>query len=348
MKVLFAAGGTGGHLFPALEIARELTEEGVDCCFAAHGLSSSPMFPRDIYPWWDISAGRPSLLKAASFCWTTATSAIRTSNLLGTVKPDCVIGFGSFHTFPVLLATWLRRIPLFLFESNVAPGRVIRLFAKYATCTGVCFPEAQKCIGKRSELVSMPLLRAHCGFVSREDALARYGLLNKPVVVAFGGSQGSQVINEAILKALALFSEHERPQLLLLCGLGQDQRALEQKAQKLGSIARIIPFERGMSYVYSAASVVVCRSGASTVAELKMFKKPAICIPYPHAKDNHQLFNATSLEKSGLAKVIEEKDLTAEGLQGSIAEMLQRDFSNVCFDEGRDTFSEVILKHMKG
>lgn len=348
MKVLFAAGGTGGHLFPAIEIARELSEQDVECFFAAHGLATSEMFPHDLYPWWDIPAGRPQLKRLLSFGMTTAHSTVKARKVLAHLKPDCVIGFGSFHTFPVLLATCFRGVPLFLFEPNVAPGRVIRLFAKYATCTGVCFSEAEKVIGKRSTLVSMPLLRSHTGIVERKVALERYGLSPElPVVVAFGGSQGSKVINEAVIQALSLFEDSQRPQLLLLCGLGQDKKALEEKAKAFGVSSKVILFEREMSYVYAAADVVVCRSGASTVAELKNFRKPSVCIPYPFAKDNHQLLNAEALVESGLSQMVKEEDITSEILRSKISEVMKKDFANVSFEANREKFSQVILDQVR-
>lgn len=348
MKVLFAAGGTGGHLFPAIEIAKELSEENVDCFFAAHGLATSQMFPHDLYPWWDIPAERPSLSKLFSFGVSTASSTMKASKILSHLKPDCVIGFGSFHTFPILVATYLRRFPLFLFEPNVEPGRVIRLFSNYAQTTGVCFSEAKEKIGKRSTVVTMPLLQAHMGIVEKKTGLERYGLKEGiPVVAAFGGSQGSKVINERVIEALSLFEESKRPQLLVLCGLGQDKKLLEEKAKKLGVDAKVILFEREMAYVYAVADVVVCRSGASTAAELKHFKKPAVCIPYPHAKDNHQLLNAQALVKSSLAHMIQENELSPLHLKNKIESLLHRDFSKLVFSTNASTFSQVVLEYLR-
>jgi UDP-N-acetylglucosamine--N-acetylmuramyl-(pentapeptide) pyrophosphoryl-undecaprenol N-acetylglucosamine transferase len=326
VQVLFAAGGTGGHLFPALEIAEELTASGVECSFAALGLSQSSFFPHGKWPSFDIPALRPSLnpLKALSFLWTTASSTRTSFHLLGTLKPRLVIGFGSYHTVPVLSAAVLKRLPLFLFEPNASPGQVIRLFSHYATLTGICFERTKGELHSPTELVSMPLLRSSIIPVERKLALNRYGFSgDSPIVVAFGGSQGSSVINQMVIKALHLFDRQKRPHLLLLCGQGQDKEVLEKMAQNLGVMARIVPFEKEMSYAYSVGDLFVSRSGASTVAEIAAFGKPAICIPYPFAKEDHQRMNAEELVKSGKTLIIEEVNLTPDRLCTDLFRLLQ-------------------------
>lgn len=350
MKALFAAGGTGGHLFPAITIADTLTDKGVTCYFAASGLGKSQFFPRDRWSWWDIEARRPSTnpMKGMLFLFRTLLSTFMACRLIRRMKPDCVVGFGSFHTFPVLLATRLCRLPLFLFEPNVIPGRVIKLFAPYAECTGVCFSEALHTLQKNALLVQMPLLQRNSQTVSKSQACARYGLDNSSaVVLAFGGSQGAALINEYVIRALSHFEEKNRPQLLLLCGLGQDQAALEREAMARGIRAVVVPFEKEMAYAYSAADVVISRAGASTIAEIKALGKRAICIPYPHAQDNHQLLNARSLVAEGAALLVEEKNLTEEQLYRSIAQLLQEEHSTV-HEEKKAIFSEKLLDWFRG
>lgn len=326
VHVLFAAGGTGGHLFPALEIAEELESHGVSCSFAAHGLSTSRFFSKDRWRWWDIQAARPSFkpIRAFSFLCRTLRSTREACRLLEEIKPDAILGFGSYHTVPVLLAAVVKRIPLFLFEPNVSPGRVISLFSRYAALTGVCFEETRSRLHGETELVHMPLLRSSITPVEREAALNRYGFSGEaPIIVAFGGSQGSSVINHVVLKALYTFERQKRPNLLLLCGEGQDKEMLESMAQRLGIMAKIVPFEQEMAYAYTVGDVFVSRSGAGTVAELSAFRKPAICIPYPFSKDDHQLRNAEELMKAGRALIIEEENLNPERLSTDLFRLLR-------------------------
>ena len=327
VRVLFAAGGTGGHLFPALEIAEELAESGIDCSFAACGLSKSRFFPQGKWASWDLPAEKPSLrpTKALSFLFRTFTSTLAAYRLLGRVQPDCVLGFGSYHTVPVLLAAVFHRIPLYLFEPNASPGKVICLFSRFAVLTGICSEKTQGQLHSETEMVAMPLLRSSVTPVEREAALRRYGFSGtKPIVVAFGGSQGSAVINDKILDALHLFGRQERPELLLLCGQGQDEKILDHKAQTLGVKVSVVPFEKEMAYAYTVGDVFVARSGASTVAELVAYRKPAVCIPYPFSKDDHQLKNARELEREGLAIVLQEHELTSESLFGDVHRLLNR------------------------
>lgn len=325
--VLFAAGGTGGHLFPAIEIAEELSSQGVECGFAAHGLSVSPFFPHGRWNVWDIQANRPSVCpyKAACFCFQTMYSIKKSYSLLSHLKPSCVIGFGSYHTVPVLAATVLKKTPLFLFEPNVAPGKVIRLFSYFAKGTGIYFDAAKQWLHSPTTLVSMPLLSSNISLVTRASAYERYGFSGAAsVVLAFGGSQGASVINQTILSALSLFPENARPHLLLLCGKTADSKLLETMAHERGIVAKILPFEEEMAYAYAAADVVVCRSGASTIAELELIQKPAICIPYPHAKEDHQRKNAEMLAKKGNVIVLDEMTLTYETLSRELKCLLQQ------------------------
>lgn len=344
VRVLFAAGGTGGHLFPALEIAEELSDHGIDCSFAAFGLSTSRFFPHGKWNIWETPASRISCrpMQALSFCWNTTRSTWSSCHMLKSVKPCCVIGFGSYHTVPVLAAAVLRRVPLFLFEPNAAPGRVIRLFSRYAHLTGICFEKTKSLLHSDTELVAMPLLKSSTAAVEKHAALHRYGFSGDlPVVVAFGGSQGSSVINQTIMQAVHLFDRQKKPNLLLLCGQGQDRHALEKMAQHMHVMARVIPFEKEMAYAYAVGDLFVSRSGASSVAELAAIGKPAILIPYPHAKDDHQLTNARELEATGQALILKEADLTPERLCTALFCQLRNSFRKEKVEK-RKQFSEII------
>ena len=355
VHVLFAAGGTGGHLFPALEIAEEMKANGVDCSFAAHGLSSSRFFPKERWKWCDIQAERPSFnpLRALPFLWKTLWSTKEACRLLEKIHPDIILGFGSYHTVPVLLAAVRKKIPLFLFEPNVFPGRVIGLFSRYAELTGICFETTRSRLRGKTELIRMPLMKSSVTPVDRLAALDRYGFSGEaPIIVAFGGSQGSSAINHMVLKALHLFERQKRPNLLLLCGEGQDQKELESMAQNLGVMAKVVPFDQEMAYAYTVGDVFVSRSGAGTVAELAAFHKPAICIPYPFSKDGHQLRNAEELVKGGRALIIEEASLNPERLCTDLFRLLRMMETKGMYlgDSGlpvKKQFSQVLLEWLR-
>jgi UDP-N-acetylglucosamine--N-acetylmuramyl-(pentapeptide) pyrophosphoryl-undecaprenol N-acetylglucosamine transferase len=320
-RILIATGGTGGHVFPAQALAEQLKKQDPDyeILFMGKGLETNKYFQRDLFASRSIDSATPfrkgvlqkafSLLQIIkgswqAFCW------------LREFQPSMVVGFGSFHSFPVLLAAVLRRVPIALFESNSIPGKVNRIFSRCALFTGVQFAGAKKWMKGPCIEVAMPLWRQEKE-VSKEEARSYFSLEKDLFTyLVFGGSQGAVSINQTIAESLQAFhQEVEKIQVIHITGSESSAEEMRAFYQKKGIKACIKPFEEKMLFAWSSADLAICRAGASTLAELMNFEVPAILIPYPTASDEHQLKNAQFLQEEVKgAFCLEEKDLTAAKL----------------------------------
>lgn len=298
-KIVIAVGGTGGHLFPAQGFAEELLQQmDVSVLFMGKGLNTNSYFDRNRFTHCDVESVTPFRGKRYKvlFAWYYLFKGVCQSlKQFSKHPPLLVVGFGSFHTFPVLLAAAIKRIPIVLFESNAMPGKVVRLFSKRAQVTGIYLDEARAHLKGRVVGVNIPLSgRFQRQKISPQEARAQLQLdLNKKTVLIFGGSQGAQKINEAVDQMLPLLSASGLEiQLIHLTGSEKMAERIKERCQILGISCYVQPFEKQMDLVLAAADVAVCRSGAMTVAELLYYQLPSLLIPYPFASDQHQRKNA--------------------------------------------------------
>ncbi len=329
-KVLFAAGGTGGHLFPAQALAEQLNFENgeIEPFFAGAHLSKNVYFEKR-FPHFDIVSMTPfsrSLFKALKSVFVLFKGVIESYRLLSKEKPVLVVGFGSFHVFPLLCAAYLKRIPLVLFESNAIPGKVIALFSKRAHFTGVYFEQAKQHLKGKTIEVEIPMRKKTQDLnLTKEEARLQMELdPHLPTLLVFGGSQGAKAINNAILGLLPLLKKEKLPfQLIHLTG--NQEVALETSVlcKELGISCYVKKFEPRMDRAWIASDVVICRSGAMTLSELMHYQVPGILIPYPFAADQHQLKNALFLEKKvGGALHIVESELNSQILSIALLPLL--------------------------
>lgn len=297
-KIIISAGGTGGHLYPALGTAFKLLEQepGMQIVFVAGGLATNPFFDRSAFSWYSVSAAPLSIQtpwNVVKNCGVIVKGIWQSSQLLYSFKPDLVIGFGSYHSFPVLSAARLQRYPIVLHEQNSKPGKVIRLFSRHALLTGVYFPSASQFLKGNTSLLTMPLRdgfsRNAC---SREAACCYFGIdPNRFTILVFGGSQGAQFINKAVTDLLCgLNVPHS--QVLHFTGQEIETARVNEAYSKAGIRAVVKTLENRMDYAWRAADLAIVRAGAGTIAEQIEFEVPAIFIPYPHAADKHQDSNA--------------------------------------------------------
>lgn len=284
-RVLIATGGTGGHLFPAQAAAKELKD--CDILFAGHKLQDSPFFDRaSAYREIASSNKRPfTLLKGI---WQSIKLVIQ-------YKPDVVVGFGSFHSFPVLLAAAIFGKKIVLFEANCSFGKVNKFFSPFAKKIALQFPIDN--VGKKAVYVPLLPWNLKCAKLEQSQARLSYGL--KPdlfTILVFGGSQGAKFINETFCAAAKLL---DFPfQVLHFTGK-------EDPTIRYDVPAVVKPFEKEMVLAYAAADMAVCRCGAGTTAELIRFSLPSLLIPYPYAY-NHQKKNGEFL-KDGARILLQEK-----------------------------------------
>jgi len=299
-RVLIAVGGTGGHVYPAIALAKKLKEKNPELyiMFAGGGLHESRFFDRKSYPYHEIACGYfplkhpitclKSLGKVASGVW-------QSDRVIKEFNPDIVVGFGSYHSLPILLAAKMHRIPIVLHEGNVIPGKVNRLLSKYAVATGIQFPNAEEYLKGKAFVVDMPLREGLCSNTIVKDVCYDYFKLSpsRKTLLIFGGSQGAFTVNTLMKEAMASSeSDFSKIQILHFTGDEEEAKKIAKHYEKLSVSATVKGFENDMGKAWEIADLVVGRAGANTIAEAIEFGVPCILIPYPYATDDHQTKNA--------------------------------------------------------
>ncbi|MBI2931954.1 MAG: UDP-N-acetylglucosamine--N-acetylmuramyl-(pentapeptide) pyrophosphoryl-undecaprenol N-acetylglucosamine transferase [Planctomycetes bacterium] len=314
MRLVFAGGGTGGHLFPGIALAQENDGPSLFLCttrpFDAGQLRH---YGFDHKP---LDAPR---LPAAVRCPIAMVRAVaQAAKWLRAFRADALIGVGGYGSAPALVAAKLRGIPYALLEQNARPGRTNRWAARGAWRVYGQWPRGGAELGSRYRHTGSPLRRDFRP-IPREEARARYGLDASAVVVGVvGGSQGAQSLNALVLESWKrLNGERGRVTFLHLAGPAASE--VSQAYRKNGLIARVLEFERHMGAFYSACDFVVSRAGGMAIAELAAAGAAAALVPYPHAAEDHQRLNANALE--GAAWVVEEPS----ALAGLISKLVSGD-----------------------
>jgi UDP-N-acetylglucosamine--N-acetylmuramyl-(pentapeptide) pyrophosphoryl-undecaprenol N-acetylglucosamine transferase len=303
-KILIAAGGTGGHLFPAQALAQELLQkkEGAEVLFAGTGLETNRYFLKEQFPYEEVASATVFRSKRHLFhaLVLLCKGVIESFRILNRFQPQLVVGFGSFHAFPLLAAALLKRVPFVLFESNFEPGKVNRLFSRWAILSAVQFSGAKDRLSGPIVEVKMPIWQKNQPKDHTiEEARSYFGLSSDAMtLLVFGGSQGSSAINHIFCQTAAeLHRKGKSFQVIHLTGKVESGEQMRHFYDKLGIRALVKEFEDQMHLAWRAASVVICRSGAATLAEQIAFEVPGILIPYPFAADQHQKKNALFMEK---------------------------------------------------
>jgi len=323
-RVLIATGGTGGHLFPALALAHDLLQDlpGIQICLAGGGLEDSPFLELEPQGGWSvvpITAPKPNLWQPWSVCGKMLRGVRESYELLEEFNPDLLVGFGSFHTFPLLMAARQTATPYMLHEGNAIPGRVNRMFAKGAECTAVHFSEASQRLKGETRVVAMPL-RSVFSHSKIPQSLARQELGLDPekfTILVIGGSQGAKALNEILLGAAPALLSTGECQVIHLVGPRRQSDA-EKLIEAYGQAkiqAVVKTFEPRMDLVWNASDLTIARSGASCLAEQLAVGVPGILVPFPGATDNHQHHNASTFAReSGGAIVAPQHLLTPQYL----------------------------------
>lgn len=325
MKVIIAGGGTGGHLYPGIAIARELLREpGNEVLFVGtrQGIEAR-VLPGEGLPLRFISVGKLKGMKLASTLKTLFTlprSILQSLRLLQEIRPDVVIGVGGYASGPVALAAWLCRRPLLIIEPNSYAGFANRVLGRLARKVVLCFPgtDRQQFFPKQKTVQAGPLVRKGIDKGDRQKALRDFGLEpGKFTVFVMGGSGGAHAINMAMKEAAKGLSKLANLQILHQTGVS-DVVDVAAAYREAGVPAAVLPYVIDMAGAYAVADLVVSRSGATTVAELAVFGKRAVLIPFPFAADNHQEYNARTLAALGSAEVLLQRELTTEKLAAVI------------------------------
>ena len=323
MKIAIAGGGTGGHLFPALAVGEVLRERGHEVlifisekevdALATQGRTD---FRFETLP----SIGMPKLLSPAIFTFFKRFNASLgpCRRIFEQFKPDAVLGMGGFTSTAPILAGKLRRVPTYVHESNSIPGKANRLNARLADVVLLGFEECKRHFGRaHCEVTGTPIRRALLKNVPRGEALELFGLTpDRTTLLVMGGSQGARGINEAVRQALPKLADAPL-QIIHLAG-SPDEAATREAYAGTAIPHYVAPFCHQMEAAYSAADLVLSRSGAASLAEIAHFALPSILIPYPYAAENHQFFNAEIFARAGAATLLKESETTGETLASVI------------------------------
>jgi UDP-N-acetylglucosamine--N-acetylmuramyl-(pentapeptide) pyrophosphoryl-undecaprenol N-acetylglucosamine transferase len=291
-RIVIAAGGSGGHLYPAMATAEELLSTNeAEILFVGAGLDHNRFFQRDLYQHVDVPSG--SNIKTI---YPLIKGITRSIKILKDFRADVAVGFGSYHSLPPLLAGKVLGIPIALHEANSIPGKVVRLLSRFASVTGVQFPDAAKSMSGNVHEIPLPLRKGYHKNQADRTASARYYGIdpNIPTVLIFGGSQGAQAINGVVDAELlhTLKKGMGACQILHFSGGDTDAQRLRELYKNCEIQAVVKTHEPFMNYAWACCDLAVTRAGASTIAEQLAFEIPAVYIPYPGAADNHQYLNA--------------------------------------------------------
>ena len=326
-KVLIAAGGTGGHMFPAQALAQDLIKDGYDVYFVGAKLDSNKYFHRELFRYSTIASATIKKTNPVSY-FTTLASLVKgfwqSWHILTDKQPDLVIGFGSFHTAPILMAATLKAKKCVLFESNALPGRVNRFFSRFAFISAVQFSSSSLYMHGDTCPVTVPFWsKDPYTDISKQQALQYLGLsFGCKTILVFGGSQGSDALNRAVIDGIAAAKRQGiKLQVIHFTGRSTDPSVVMERYRSIGIKCCVKEFEQEMHYAWSAADFAMCRSGAATIAEMIRFRVPAILVPFPKASEDHQYINALELQKLGVAICLEERYITPDAVGACLKEI---------------------------
>jgi UDP-N-acetylglucosamine--N-acetylmuramyl-(pentapeptide) pyrophosphoryl-undecaprenol N-acetylglucosamine transferase len=326
LRIVIAGGGTGGHLFPGIAIAQE---------FEARSSATRIIF---------VSTGNPlerSVLSRANYelrcitaagikgrgIWNQLVSVLKipqgileSRRILKDFSPDLALGLGSYSAGPVIIGAWLRRIPIVIHEQNILPGITNRILARFADRIYISFENIKSSLDSRKvQWTGNPVRNELLEYSAGQAAEKNDDTGNATfTVLIIGGSQGAHAINRAIIEALDTLKDIDH--LLFVHQTGEaDEQQVKEAYRRNNIRCTVQSFFDNMAELYSRADLLICRAGATTVAEITALGKAVIFIPFPHAADNHQVLNAGMLADEGAAEMIVEKDLSPEILSRKIA-----------------------------
>jgi UDP-N-acetylglucosamine--N-acetylmuramyl-(pentapeptide) pyrophosphoryl-undecaprenol N-acetylglucosamine transferase len=314
LRIVIAGGGTGGHLYPGIAVARELRRQRPDATISFAGTArgiESKVVPHEGF---DLDLLRSSGLKAMSIgamvrgVSLLPLSALDAWRILSRRRPQVVIGVGGYSSGPVMLLAALRRIPTLLLEQNAMPGFTNRLLAPLVSAAAVTFESTASYFGRRAIVTGNPVRPE---FFDQASAASHGGPAR---VLIFGGSQGAHAINVAMVEAAPRLAVHSSGLAITHQTGERDLERVRDGYRRAGVEARVEPFLYAMDREMRAADLVICRAGATTIAELTAAGRPAVLVPLPTAADDHQRKNAEAMAAAGAAELLDQRQMTGEGV----------------------------------
>jgi UDP-N-acetylglucosamine--N-acetylmuramyl-(pentapeptide) pyrophosphoryl-undecaprenol N-acetylglucosamine transferase len=320
-RAILAGGGTGGHVIPALAIAQQLQKEyATEVLFigTARGIENR-LVPAAGFALKLVQVGalnRVNFKTRLKTVFDLPRAVWDSRRVLSEFRPDVVIGVGGYASGPAMLAAILSRIPTLVFEPNFVPGFANRVVAPLVSGAAVHFAETGRYF-RDCEVTGVPVREAFFEITSRHPA-------DSKTLLVFGGSQGAHAINQVVMESVADLRQRV-PGIHIVHQTGErDYNDAQAGYANLGDSIEVYRFIDDMPGLFARADLLICRSGASTVAEVAAAGKPAVFVPFPRAADDHQKRNAEALERAGAAIMLEESKLNRE----SLAEVVSKLFSD--------------------
>jgi len=330
MRILIVLGGTGGHIYPGLALGEKLRNRNNEVILVGRkggigeriaeesGFSFSQIVGEGLV--------RGFSLKVFNFLGKSIQGFFQSIQIFRSFKPDIVLGMGGYLAFPVVLAAKIFRISCAIHEQNVLPGLANRVLAKIVNRIMVSFKETERYFPYKKTFLTGNPVRQSILSCSRSEGLRKLNLVEgKKSILVFGGSQGAQSVNMAMVKALNFLTPvRKKIQIIHIVGIEQFSKIREEYEKRDYSTC-VLPYLLHMEYAYSCSDLVISRSGASTVAEIIAKGLPSILIPYPYATRGHQKANAEFLSKRGACLFIEDSRLTGELLADTIIHLIDNE-----------------------
>ncbi len=333
-KLIISTGGTGGHIVPAMAIAEEFRDRAEEFYILLVGpkvhFKHLERFPLKVYPKKD----RLSL----------AFYTLRVSRRIA--KASSLVAFGSYASFPSLFWAYILNKPYFIVELNVIPGRITRMFSSRAKAIFTAFEETSEYLGNANVVHTGVPIRKY-EKIRKEEAKSILKIpKDRKTVLVFGGSQGSFKLNRLTLEIAKL-----RTDLEFILVAGRTYRYLMRNVEIPRNV-KLFEFFEDMSLVYSASDVAVSRAGGGAIGELLYFKIPALLVPYPFAKDNHQFYNAKAVSERGAFIMLEEENLTFDSFLEKFDELLERredlkrGIMRIRKEDARERIADIVQGHL--
>jgi len=365
LRVIISGGGTGGHIYPALAIAQGIRNrfEKSDILYVGtkEGLESD-IVPKAGYFFRSIDGcgfDRKLSFNIVKTVLKSSKGFLQSMNILRSFKPDLVIGTGGYVCVPVVMAAVVMRIPTLIHEQNALPGMANRFLSRFVDLVAVTFEYSVKYFVNQNKVrvTGLPL-RPDVFCINKKKSYLDFKLNpNIPVLLVFGGSRGARSINMAMLEVIQRWQHNKEIQLIHVTGKSEYdayKKELVNRGIKLDCIEniKIVPYLYNMPEVLAVADLVVCRAGATTIAEITAMGLPSILIPYPYAAGNHQELNARILEKKGAAVVIRDAELSGKLLMEQIEKLflskkVMKDMAKASLKLGKPKALEDILNIVK-
>lgn len=368
MHILFAGGGTAGHINPALAVAGYIKEKHPDAKISYIGTKEkleAKLVPEKGYDFYSIkiagfrrSLSPAGIIHNAKVAVYIVSSSRKAKKILKELKPDIVVGTGGYVSGPVLREAVKLGIKTAIHEQNAYPGVTNKMLCAKVDKVMLAMSEAKD----RMKLKGEPILtgnpvRKELTAINKSDAKKKLGFDNRPVILSFGGSLGAQKINEAVTELIKHFNG--KGQFYHIHGTGKagyDNMMNSLSDISLAQEVDIREYINDMDVCLAAADLVICRAGAITLSELAVCRKPSILIPSPYVAENHQFHNAMTLKNVGGAEIIEEKDLNGQKLIEVVSRLLSDEsalnkmsisLEKVAIDDANERIYNVIMDLLK-